>query len=197
MSTRQRILIVAAHPDDEILGCGGTVARLVTKGHEAYTLILGEGITSRDAKRKREKKEKDIKLLREQAFKANKGIGVKKVFLCDFPDNRFDTVALLDIVKTIEKIKSDIRPHIIYTHHRADLNIDHRITYNAVLTACRPLRGETVRAYIRLKPGETATEQDIRQFCQNRMADYKLPREIIFTDAIPEETALWARRKNP
>ena len=141
-----KILIVAAHPDDEILGCGGTIARLINEGYKAYTLILGEGITSRDAVRDTEKREKEIRKIRECAYKANETIGVKEVFIHDFPDNRFDTVPLLDIVKAIEKIKNKVKPDVIYTHHRGDLNIDHKITYNAVLTACRPLKGETLKA---------------------------------------------------
>lgn len=141
----KKILIVAAHPDDEVLGCGATVARLVKEGYEAYTLILGEGITSRDNKRNVKKKKEEIKRLKKQAREANNILGVKKVFFCDFSDNRFDTVPLLDIVKTIEKIKDEIKPEVIFTHYKEDLNIDHQITYKAVLTATRPLRGETVR----------------------------------------------------
>jgi LmbE family N-acetylglucosaminyl deacetylase len=142
---RNKILIVSAHPDDEVLGCGGTVARLVKEGYQAYTLILGEGITSRDEKRDRAKRETEIQKLRDQAKKANKIIGVEEVFMYDFPDNRFDTVPLLDIVKVIEKIKNDIKPDIIFTHYGKDLNIDHQITYKAVITATRPVVGEPVK----------------------------------------------------
>ena len=140
-----RILIVAAHPDDEILGCGGTISRLVKEGHEAFTLILGEGITSRDEKRDVKLKKKEINDLKKQAFNANKFIGVKDIFLYDFPDNRFDTVSFLDIVKTIERIKKRIKPNKIFTHYEKDLNIDHQITLKAVITAARPLPKETVK----------------------------------------------------
>ena len=57
------------------------------------------------------------------------------------------------------------------------------------------IRGETVKALIRLKAGETATEQEIRQYCQERMADYKLPREIVFTENMPEVIPNWKRPK--
>lgn len=140
-----KILIIAAHPDDEILGCGGTITRLVKEGYKAYTLILGEGITSRDEKRNRARREKEIKELREQIYKANGTIGVKDVFIYDFPDNRFDSVPLLDIVKVIERIKNEVKPNIIFTHYEKDLNIDHQITYKAVITATRPLPNETVK----------------------------------------------------
>ncbi|MBU4376259.1 MAG: PIG-L family deacetylase [Candidatus Omnitrophica bacterium] len=138
-----RILVIAAHPDDEILGCGGTVARLINEGHEAYALILGEGITSRYAKGSN-RMEKDLKALRSSIERANRVIGVKKVYPLNFPDNRFDAVPTLDIVKNIEAVKNRVKPQIIFTHHWRDLNIDHRITFNAVLTACRPVEEETV-----------------------------------------------------
>mgnify|MGYP000889105075 CR=1 FL=1 len=141
----KNILVIAAHPDDEILGCGGTVAKLIKEGFKAYTLILGEGITSRDNIRQRNKREKEILELKEQIRKANKIIGVKDAFFYDFPDNRFDTVALLDIIKVIEKVKDEVKPYIIFTHYKDDLNIDHRITFKSVLTATRPVGNESVR----------------------------------------------------
>jgi LmbE family N-acetylglucosaminyl deacetylase len=139
------ILVIAAHPDDEALGCGGTIARLALEGNDIYTLILGEGATSRDAFRDRTKRENEIAELRKQAENANKILGVKKVYTFDFPDNRFDTVPLLDIVKTIEKIKEDIKPDIVFTHHYGDLNIDHQLTFMAVMTAFRPTKDESVK----------------------------------------------------
>jgi len=132
-----RVLIVAAHPDDEVLGCGGTISRLVREGYEAYTLILGEGITSRDKNRNRKKRKEEINKLKEQIYKANKVLGVKEVFTFDFPDNRFDSVDFLDIVKTIEEVKNNLKPEIVFTHSKSDLNIDHYITYKAVITATR------------------------------------------------------------
>lgn len=141
----KKVLIIAAHPDDEVLGCGGTAARLVKEGHEVYTAILGEGITSRDDARQPEKRAEEFARLKEHTCDANEVLGVKEVSMFDFPDNRFDTVPLLDIVKVIEKVKEKIKPHILFTHFENDLNIDHQITYRAVLTASRPLPGETVR----------------------------------------------------
>ncbi|MCD6238901.1 MAG: PIG-L family deacetylase [Thermotogae bacterium] len=139
------ILVIAAHPDDEVLGCGGTIARLIKEGFEVYTLILGEGITSRDDTRDRKRREEEITELKKEAKEANKILGVKEVFFYDFPDNRFDTVPFLDIVKVVEKVKNSINPEIIFTHYERDLNIDHQITYRTVITATRPLKGETVK----------------------------------------------------
>ena len=141
----KKILIVAAHPDDEVLGCFGTVARLIKKGYEAYTLILGEGKTSRDEKRVIENKKVELDILNSEIKKANDIIGIKKCFVYDFPDNRFDSVDLLDIIKVISKIKEEIKPDIIFTHYGNDLNIDHKITYQAVITATRPMENESVK----------------------------------------------------
>lgn len=141
----KRILVVAAHPDDEVLGCGGTIAKLIRKGYQAYTLILGEGVTARDDARDTGKRRKKIESLGLQVCKANKILGVKKVFMPGFADNRFDSLPLLDIVKVVEKIKKEVSPDIIFTHNSDDLNIDHQLTYKAVLTAVRPLAGESVK----------------------------------------------------
>jgi len=142
---RKRILVIAAHPDDEVLGCGGTIAKFADEGYEVYTLILGEGLTSRDTSRDRNKRENEISELRKQVNNANKILSVKKIYTFDFPDNRFDTVPLLDIIKTIEEIKSSVKPDIVFTHHYGDLNIDHQIVHEAVMTACRPQPGHPVK----------------------------------------------------
>ena len=141
----KKILIIAAHPDDEVLGCFGTVARMVKEGDEAYTLILGEGKTSRDERRSVENKKAELNILNREIEKANSVINIKKTFIENFPDNRFDSVDLLDIVKAILKVKEEIKPDIIFTHYENDLNIDHQITYQAVVTATRPMEDESVK----------------------------------------------------
>lgn len=141
----KKILIVAAHPDDEVLGCGATVARMVREGWQAHTVILGEGITSRDEGRDRSKRDADIQRLRQEVRAANRILGIRDVVLHDLPDNRFDSVPLLDVVKLVEAARRVVGPDIILTHFKGDLNIDHRITYEAVLTAARPCSGRPVR----------------------------------------------------
>lgn len=136
----KKILIVAAHPDDEVLGCFATVAKLIKKGYEAYTLILSGGKTSRG-----EVDKKELDFLKLEMEKANDHIGIKKIFTADFPDNAFDSVALLEIVKKIEEVKNEIKPEIIFTHHLGDMNVDHQITHKAVLTATRPVKDECVK----------------------------------------------------
>ncbi len=139
------ILVVAAHPDDELLGCGATIARHTARGDEVSVLILGEGITARYATRGKAPPAA-VQALQAKAKKANTIVGVSRVFFGDLPDNRFDSVDLLDIVKTIEAVKKEICPTIIYTHFQYDLNIDHRRTYQAVMTATRPVPKESVHA---------------------------------------------------
>ncbi len=142
---KRRILVIAAHPDDEVLGCGGTMARLAREGNEIYTLMMGEGITARDEKRDRRLRQKELNFLKKQVISANKILGVKEIFIHNFPDNRFDSVDLLDIIKRIEEVKRKIKPDIVFTQHEKDLNIDHQILYKAVLAATRPIAGETVK----------------------------------------------------
>lgn len=139
-----RVVVIAAHPDDEVLGCGGTIARLVKEGHDVSVLILGEGAASRHAEK--EKAMSEITLLKEQTRRSCDIMGVRGLTMRELPDNRFDSVDMLSIIKIIEEEKDKQKPEIIFTHHSKDLNIDHRITYNAVITACRPYGDDTVKA---------------------------------------------------
>jgi LmbE family N-acetylglucosaminyl deacetylase len=138
-----KILVIAAHPDDEVLGCGGTAARLVSEGHEVHFAILGEGVTSRHAQRADADESQLIRLHR-QARAAAAQVGVKNLVLHKLPDNRLDTVALLDVVKIVEELVDRVKPEAIYTHHAGDLNVDHGVIHRAVLTATRPVAGQTV-----------------------------------------------------
>ena len=125
----QKILVVAAHPDDQILGGGATFRKHVESGDEVHCLILGEGAVMHGI---------SAEDLKQQTQEAGKIIGFKKIYFHGFPDNRLDTVPLLDVTRIIERHIKEIQPDIVYTHHSGDLNIDHRITYQAVMTACRP-----------------------------------------------------------
>lgn len=140
----KRILVVAAHPDDEIIGVGATVAKHALQGDEVRCIILGEGQTSRFDNREDVPKEV-LDNLHNDTLEAAKIIGYTKVSFADFPDNRFDQLDLLDIVKYIERVEDEFKPEVIYTHHGGDLNIDHQLTYKAVLTAARPVGTYTVK----------------------------------------------------
>ena len=137
------ILIVAAHPDDEVLGCGGTMARYA-EDHEVHVLILGEGLTSRLDDRERAEVE-PLEQLRADATKASQLLGVSSIEFGGLPDNQFDQVPLLQIIKMLESKIRTVQPGAIYTHHSGDLNVDHGLTCRAVLTATRPGIGHPVQ----------------------------------------------------
>src|SRR5215467_1038311 len=144
MPAHERVLVVAAHPDDEILGCGATMARLADEGKHVHIAIVGEGITSRHSQRK-DADSKALRQLHRQAEQAARKVGAKDVVLFKLPDNRLDTVPLLDIAKLIEGLIEEIKPSVIYTHHPGDLNADHGIVNRATLIATRPTAGSSVR----------------------------------------------------
>jgi len=145
----KKILVVVAHPDEELLGIGGTINRLVQEYDcLVKVLILGEGITSREPIRNTEKCCLELEQHKKNIFQAKSTIGYQEISIYDFPDNRFDSIDILDIIKIIEKEKQDFKPEIIFTHHGGDLNIDHQRTYDAVVTACRPLENELVKMIV-------------------------------------------------
>ncbi len=135
----KRAAVIVAHPDDEILGCGATMRKLTLAGCEVNVLILGEGMMSRKSGADRKNIAVDLSMLRKNCLEANRAIGARDVVIKSLPDNRFDSVALLDIVKEVEGFLRQYPSNLVFTHHRGDLNIDHQITNRAVLTACRPV----------------------------------------------------------
>ncbi len=140
-----RVLIVAAHPDDEILGCGGVAARHAAAGDRVDTLILAEGATARQPRRGGASGSAEIEALRDAARAAAKILGTEPPQFAGLPDNLMDSLTLLDIVKHVEETVERLTPRFVYTHHGGDLNVDHRLTHQAVITACRPLPGAPVR----------------------------------------------------
>lgn len=142
----ETVLVVAAHPDDEILGVGATLARHAQAGDAVHALILAEGATARDPRRGAKARADEIAALRTAAAKAAEAIGARPPRFGGLPDNRLDSCALLDVVKLVEQAIAELSPAVIYTHHGGDLNVDHRIAHAAVATACRPLPGAACRA---------------------------------------------------
>ena len=134
----KKVLVFAAHPDDELLGLGGTVRRLSDEGVEVRAIIMAEGLTSRANKRS-EADLTELEELQADARKAAEIVGYQSIEFCGLPDNRMDGMELLDVVKIVSGYVEKYKPDTIFTHHHGDLNIDHRITCEAVLTACRPV----------------------------------------------------------
>jgi LmbE family N-acetylglucosaminyl deacetylase len=146
MVDRGSVLVVAAHPDDEVLGCGATMARHAEAGAAVRTFIVGEGATARSVDRVIASAQDEVSALRAAARSAATILGTQPPSFGGFADNRLDGVELLEIVKTVERIVAEFSPQVVYTHHGGDLNVDHRRVHDAVLTACRPLPGSAVRA---------------------------------------------------
>jgi LmbE family N-acetylglucosaminyl deacetylase len=140
-----KLLVIAAHPDDEVLGCGGTIRRLSSHGARVHILILASGLTSR-ADFLPEGKSADLAVHYERARKAAAILGASNVSFAGFPDQKMDTLPLLEITQRIETEIELLRPDTIFTHHGGDLNQDHAITYRATLTATRPTAACGVRA---------------------------------------------------
>ena len=139
---------MAAHPDDEVLGCGGTIAHLTTAGVDVHVAIVAEGVTSRDWKRDVEGRREELAALNESARKAGELLGVQSVDLIELPDNRLDCEPRLELTKRIERLVETIRPATVLTHYIGDLNVDHRRVCEAVMTACRPIPQQTVRTVL-------------------------------------------------
>lgn len=138
MSTsKNRILVVAAHPDDEVLGCGGTMAMHARNGDEVRIVLVAEGITSREGVKATQSTE--LEALKKSARASCQTLGAKQIELLGFADQSLDTQSLLDVVKPLETFIHDYRPTTVYTHHGGDLNLDHQMVHRAVITACRPL----------------------------------------------------------
>jgi LmbE family N-acetylglucosaminyl deacetylase len=131
--SRFSVLVIAAHPDDEVLGCGGTIARHVDQGDMVTTLFLADGASARAGGGVAA-----IELRRRAALAAARQLGTAPPVFFSFPDNRLDSVALLDLAQAIEGVIAETLPQIVYTHHAGDLNVDHRRVHQAALTACRP-----------------------------------------------------------
>jgi N-acetylglucosamine malate deacetylase 1 len=140
----KKVLVIAAHPDDEILGLGGTIKKHVINKDIVDCIILGEGMTSRTDKRE-ETNKLILENLHRDTISSSNIIGFNSILFSNLPDNRFDRLDLLDVIKEVEKFVHKIKPDVIYTHHYGDLNVDHRITFEAVMTACRPIENDCVK----------------------------------------------------
>jgi LmbE family N-acetylglucosaminyl deacetylase len=134
----KNIMVIAAHPDDEILGCGGTLYKY-SKKSKINLVFLSDGETSRKNSTK-----KKIKNRKKCAIKVGRLLGASNIMFGDFSDNRLDTMPRIEIIQFIEKCIKKIKPDTILTHHYNDLNIDHQVVSNSVITACRPLKSSSV-----------------------------------------------------
>jgi N-acetylglucosamine malate deacetylase 1 len=167
-SSGSRVLAIVAHPDDEVLGAGGTLARHSGDGEEVHIVFLADGIGARGDDQPAVSRRADAARL------AASLLGAREPYFLGFPDNRLDHIDLLDVVQSIEAIIREIKPTIIYTHHAGDLNIDHALCCRAVLTACRPLPGSTVQRIYAMEVAsstEWASPDQCQIFVPTRFVD--------------------------
>ena len=131
-----RILVVAAHPDDETLGAGGTIAWHTARGDTVWVCILSEGASSRHDR---------VEQQLDCARRACDVLGVEKLVLVGLPDQRLDTLSLLDVITPIEECIDAFQPEVVLTHFGGDVNEDHRLVSRATMVATRPVAGSSVR----------------------------------------------------
>tara|TARA_X000001036_G_scaffold394351_1_gene394612 strand:- start:88 stop:759 length:672 start_codon:yes stop_codon:yes gene_type:complete len=165
---RKKIIVFSAHPDDETLGCGGYIKKLSKKNYISVC-IFSSGITSRQ-----KHNYKDLTTLKKNALRAFKILGFKKNFFLNLDDNKLDNYPLLDLVKMTERIIRKEKPNIIFTHFPDDLNIDHKVVTNAVLTAARPISNNKFLEKVYFYETLSSTEWSINQkFMPNTYIDIK------------------------
>lgn len=150
------VVVVAAHPDDEILGPGATLAKHARAGDAVHAVVLAEGATSRYEAGMKES-------LHEAGDRAARAIGFASIRFESFPDQRLDSVPLIEITQRVEKILETLDPAVVYTHFGGDVNLDHGVVARAVLTACRPYRFPGLR---RLAAFETPSSTEWGAPCE-------------------------------
>lgn len=169
--------MVAAHPDDEILGAGATMARLAAQGNEVHVVIAAQGATARynsDLNLNENQSLIEISELKQNAIQAAKVLGTKEPIFLDLPDNQLDSITLLNIVQKLERVIVEVAPQVIYTHHGGDLNIDHNLVHRAVITAARPLPDspvESIYTFETFSSTEWFSQQQQSPFVPNRFVD--------------------------
>lgn len=175
MQAKDRVLIIAAHPDDEVLGCGGTIARYCAAGCAVRVVFLAEGVTARFSPNQFDSIEVMEKSARRNsnALKALATLGVEEdqVFLSDRPCCRLDEVSLIDLTKKIESHINDFLPTHLFTHAPDDPNVDHGITHRAVLPAVRPLGGRTLKTVLAFEVLSSTEWNPLKPFAPNVFQD--------------------------
>jgi len=201
MIVNKTILIVAAHPDDEVLGCGGTIARHADAGDQVQVLIVAEGATSRQEQRNRNQASDELSALAQAAQKAGAILGAKGVELLDLPDNRLDSLDRLDLIKQIEERIARHQPQVVYVHHAGDVNIDHRRLHEAVVTACRPIPEQPVKRLLSFEVASSTEWQppgSAPPFQPNWFVDisFQWPRKREALEAYASEMRPWPHARS-
>jgi LmbE family N-acetylglucosaminyl deacetylase len=127
----KKILIIGAHPDDEVLGCGGIIKKHASEKDKVFVLILTNGSSIRYV-------DEMEQTLQRNCQECSEILGAKEVFFENLPEQKLDAIPVINIVQKIEAIIKKVKPEIVYTHHQGDINQDHRTVFEATLIAARP-----------------------------------------------------------
>jgi N-acetylglucosamine malate deacetylase 1 len=162
-----RILVVAAHPDDEVLGMGGTVALHTERGDVVRVLVVTDGSSTQypgDSETRLRKEE--------EALRAAAELGVMDYVHLDLPDMRLDTLAHVEVNRVLEEHVSDLSPTVVYTPH-PDVNLDHRVLFDSVAVATRPIPGQSARRVLTYAPTSSTewTPAPLNWFVPNWFVD--------------------------
>lgn len=144
------VLVVATHPDDEVLGCGGVIARHVAQGDRVYLAIVTRGILELFP-------HEMVESTRQHMRTAHELLGGSGIYSLDFPAPRLDSVPGHELADAVKKVVDEVRPAVVYTPFQGDLHGDHQATFHATLVATRPIGNCSVR---RLLCYETLSETD-------------------------------------
>jgi len=159
-----KILVISPHPDDEVLGCGGTMAKHSINKDEVYLCIVTKGYEPDWSKEFMEN-------MKEQIDESSKTLGVKETYFLDYPTAKLDTVSQKKLNESFFEIIEKIKPDILYFPHKGDLNKDHRIIFESVLVASRPINHKIKRILSYEVLSETEWGQQIEPFIPNVYVD--------------------------
>lgn len=159
-----KILVIAPHPDDEVLGCGGTIAKYSHAGDEVYLCVVTKAYTP-------EWTQEFIDNRPDEVRRANKILGINKTFFLDFPTAKIDTVPQAELNKAIQKVAEKVAPDIVYIPHQGDLMKDHRLIFESCLVATRPIKLPVKRILACEISSETEWGQHIKPFFPNVYVD--------------------------
>jgi LmbE family N-acetylglucosaminyl deacetylase len=144
-----RVLVIAAHPDDEVIGAGGTIARHVAEGDTVFWCVVTQGCPPF-------RTDEQLSKARDQVRAVQKVLGIEDVFFCGFPTVQLNTIPYRKLSSALQAVVDEVQPSTVYTTPSSDLNLDHRLVHDCTLVAARPLPGCPVRRLLAYEIGLTA-----------------------------------------
>lgn len=158
-----RVLVISAHPDDEVIGAGGTLARHVAHGDEVYWCVVTQGYDPPWPP-------EVLAEARKQVYAVQRFLGIKQVSFCGFPTVKLNTVPNIELTSALQAVVDDVRPDIVYTTPYCDVNLDHRVVCEATIVATRPLPGCSVKRLLSYEISPT-TRFGLQPFAPNVYVD--------------------------